>query len=381
MDSKLRPATRVVHAGRGIDPRTGAVVPPIHLATTFARDAEGQLASEYLYSRYQNPNRRDLEAGLADLEGAAAGAAFASGSAAANAVLQALDAGDHVLCSDDLYFGIRKLLEGIGARAGIRCEAVDTSDLGAVAAAFDARTKVVWCESPTNPLLKISDLRRLAEAAHERGAFLLVDNTWGTPLLQRPLELGADLVLHATTKYLAGHSDVVGGALLAADAGQPLWGRVLEIQRLAGAVPSPFDCWLTLRGIATLAVRLRAAVDNAELLAPWLAAHPQVERVFYPGLREHPGHEIACRQMARPGAMMSFLVRGGEAAARRVMAGVGLWVRATSLGGVHSLIEHRAMVEGPGSTTPRNLIRLSVGIEDGADLRADLERALDGARG
>jgi cystathionine gamma-synthase len=351
-------------------------VPPIHLATTFIRNEDGNLTGGYLYSRYQNPNRQELERCLQDLEGGAACACFASGSAAANAVLQCLDPKDRVLCSDDLYFGIRKLFMGVGRRAGIRCESIDMTDLGALAAASKVRPELIYCETPTNPLVKITDIRAVVQIAKRCGALVLVDNTWATPLLQRPLELGADFVLHATTKYLSGHSDAVGGALLARDPAHPLWERVLELQRLAGAVPSPFDCWLILRGIATLAVRLRAAVDNAEKLAAWLSTHPSVEKVFHPGLKDHPGSEIARRQMARPGAMLSFLVRGGEEAARRVLARVRLWLRATSLGGVHSLIEHRAVVEGPDSPTPRNLIRLSAGIEGFEDLKADLDQAL-----
>lgn len=374
----MRGRTRVVHSGRGVDPATGAVVPPIHLATTFARGPDGELLGPDQYGRYSNPNRRELEACLADLEGAAAAAAFASGSAAANAVLQALAAGDGILVSDDLYFGIRKNLALCGARAGIQVDAADFADAAALDAALAARPALVWIESPTNPLLKVVDIAAVAARARAAGALVIVDNTLATPLLQRPLALGADLVLHATTKALAGHADVTGGALLARDQASPLWARIGEIQRLAGAVPSPFECWLALRGVATLAVRVGAAVDNAEALAAFLAAHPAVEAVHYPGLPGHPGHAVARRQMARPGSMISFLARGGEAAARRVLAGVRLWIRATSLGGVHSLIEHRAPVEGPESTTPRNLLRLSVGIEDVEDLREDLDRALRG---
>ncbi len=377
----LRQDSAVVHAGRATDPTTGAIVPPIHLATTFARDEAGELLGDFLYGRYTNPNRQALETCLAELEGAAAGAAFASGSAAATAVMQSLESGDRILVGDDFYFGIRKLLLLFGRRSGVQVDVVDLADPVATEAALSGgAVRLVYCETPSNPLMKVADLARLAERAHHHGALLLVDNTVATPLLQRPLALGADLVLHATTKSLAGHSDVLGGALLARESTLPLWERIVEIQRLAGAVPSPFDCWLTLRGIATLAVRLRAAVDNAERLAEHLAAHPAVERVLYPGLDSHPGHAIATRQMRRPGSLLSILVREGEPGARRFMAGLRVFTRATSLGGVHSLAEHRIVVEGPTTTTPVNLVRLSIGIEDVDDLREDLEEALGRVR-
>jgi cystathionine gamma-synthase len=368
-------STRVVHAGRARDPSTGAVVPPIQLSTTFERDDQGELRGPYLYSRIANPNREALERCLMDLEEAGAALCFASGSAAAHALLQALDPGDRVIYSDDLYHGTRKLMAQM-ARTGIRFDEVDLTDLPAVERALDRPARLVFCESPTNPLLRVVDLTRLAALARERGALVVVDNTWATPVLQRPLTLGCDLVLHATTKYLAGHSDVTGGALCTRDPTHPLWMRIAELQRLGGAVPSPFDCWLALRGIATLAVRMRAHCDNAEELAGWLAGHPAVEAVHYPGLPDDPGAEVARRQMARPGGMLSFLVKGGLPAARRFMARLELLHRATSLGGVHTLVEHRAPVEGPDTRTPQNLIRLSVGIEDVEDIRADLDQAL-----
>jgi cystathionine gamma-synthase len=374
-----RPETCVVHAGRGIDPQTGSVVPPIHLSTTFARGDDGELLGGFLYGRYDNPNRHELEACLAELEGAAAAMAFASGSAVAHALLSSLGGGDRLVIAEDLYFGIRILCRAICARAGIALAEVDLCDVEAAARALAApRTGrlLVVCESPSNPLLRVADLARLAELAHAAGGELVVDNTFATPLLQAPLALGADYVMHSTTKFLGGHSDVLGGALLARDPEAELWRRVAEVRQQGGGVPSPFDCWLLLRGVATLALRVERQVDSAAKLAPWLAAHAAVEGVLYPGLAGHPGHAVAARQMRRPGALLSLLVAGGEEAAARFMAGLRLVARATSLGGVHTLAEHRARVEGPTSTTPRNLVRLSVGIEAYEDIREDIESAL-----
>ncbi|MBH25923.1 MAG: cystathionine gamma-synthase [Myxococcales bacterium] len=379
-DPRRKLTTRVVHAGHSVDPVTGALVPPIHLSTTFARDPGGELIGPYLYARAQNPNRQALEVALADLEGGAAALCFASGVATLSATLQALEPGSRVLYGAHLYHGSRALMERIFAlRADLTFEAVDLRDLSQLDAALARRTRLVVAESPTNPMLHVIDLDAVIARAHAAGALVLVDNTWPTPLLQRPLERGADLVLHSTTKYIAGHCDVTGGALIARDPERPLWHRIADVQATAGAVPSPFDCWLTLRGLSTLAVRLRAQVDNAERLAAWLADHPRVDQVHYPGLPTHPEHAIAARQMARPGAMLSFQVRGGVSVAAGVLGGLRLIGRATSLGGVHSLAEHRYRVEGPDTQTPQNLIRLSVGIEHHDDLIADLAQALDGA--
>lgn len=369
----LEPDTLVVHSGLAIDPATGAVSPPIHLSSTFARDEEGALLGPHLYGRYGNPSRDALEICLAELEGGDEAACFASGSAAGLALFCSLRAGEAIVIGRDMYFGLRRLYRDLGARFGV---AVHEADLRDPAAALAARPALVVVESPTNPLLSVPDLEPLAAAAHAAGAALVVDNTMATPLLQRPLALGADLVLHSTTKYLAGHSDVIGGALVTADARAPRWQAIREHQRGAGAVPSPFDAWLLRRSIATLSVRLERQIDSAERLAAFFSGHPAIEAVIYPGLPHHPDHAVARRQLRRPGAMMSLIVGGGFEGAARFVAGLKLALRATSLGAVHTLVEHRAVVEGPDSAVPRDLVRISVGIEAYADLEADFSRAL-----
>jgi cystathionine gamma-synthase len=367
--------TLAVHAGREVDPATGAVTPPIHLSTTFEREADGSYPKGYSYTRSDNPNRRALEACVAALEGGEAAAAFASGSAAAAAIFRTLLPGDHVVVPDDMYHGIRKLLLSVFAPWGLELSFADMTDLGAVRAAVRPNTRLVWVETPSNPLLKISDIAALAEVAREAGARLACDNTWTPPGLQPAFELGADLVMHATTKYLSGHSDVLGGVVVTrrADAS---FERIRLLQSHEGAVPSPFDCWLALRGVATLPYRMRAHSEHAALVAAYLATHPRVERVYYPGLSTHPGFELARQQMRLFGGMLSFQVSGGKAEAMAVAARVKLFTRATSLGGVESLIEHRASIEGPDSTAPENLLRVSVGLEHPDDLIADLAQAL-----
>ena len=365
--------TLAVHAGAEPDPATGAVTPPIHLTTTFERDADGSYPHGYIYSRTDNPNRRALENALAALEGGEAAACFASGSAAAAAIFRTLRPGDHVLAPDDLYHGITKLLKQVFIPWGLAVDFVDTSNVDAVKEAW-RDTKLLWLETPSNPLLKISDVAALSELAHSRGARVACDATWTPPTVQRSLELGADLVLHSTTKYLAGHSDVLGGAVVAKRAAG-VFEQLRTVQNLEGAVPSPFDCWLVLRSLRTLPYRMRAHTENAGKIAAFLAAQPQVERVYYPGLESHPNHDVAARQMASFGGMLSFEV-SAEAAAMRVAANVQLFTRGTSLGGVESLIEHRASIEGPESTTPRGLLRVSVGLEHPDDLIADLAQAL-----
>lgn len=369
--------TLLVHAGREVDAATGAVAPPLVLSSTYARDASGELLGEHVYSRYGNPTRDRLERCLSALEGATETMALASGSAVALVLVSCLEQGDELVVSHDMYFGIRRLLEQLCARFGIGMRSVALGEPAALDEALSRRPRLVMCESPTNPLMEIVDIAALARRVHEAGGSLVVDNTMATPVLQRPLSLGADFVMHSTTKYLAGHSDVVGGALLTADPDHPLWRRAQEIHKLGGPVPSPFDCWLILRSVATLGLRVERQVDNAEQLALWLAGHPRIEQVLYPGLPSHPGHATACEQMARPGAMMSLLVAGGFEGARRFAGALELVVRATSLGAVHTLAEHRALIEGPDSSTPDNLVRLSVGIESIDDLRADLEQALE----
>jgi len=366
--------TACVHAGRKVDPTTGAVAPPIHLSTTFERKPDYG-AEGYIYSRSANPNREQLEACLAALEGGASAMAFASGSAAASAVFQSLKPGEHVVCSQDAYHNVLRILREVMAAWSLKVSFVDTSDLDAVRDAVSRDTRLIWVESPSNPLLKIVDLAAVADIGHKAGAYTVCDSTFASPVLQRPLAFGMDLVMHSATKYLGGHSDVVGGILVAREQG-PLAERLRFLQNTGGAVPSPFDCWLLLRGTATLGVRVRAQSDTALKLAHWLEGHRGVERVLHPGLESHPQHGLAKRQMSGFGAMLSFCVHGGEAAALRTASRVKLFTRATSLGGVESLIEHRASVEGPESRTPKNLLRISVGLEYPDDLIADLDQAL-----
>lgn len=381
--TRYRFETRGVHAGHGPDPTTGAIAPSIHLSTTFERRSthqadEGSSEPEpWVYSRDGNPNRRAVEIAVADLEGGVDGASFSSGTAAAHGLLQALDPGDHVLVPARLYHGTLELLRDPLRRWGLSFTQVAMERLEEVAASFRPETRLVLIETPSNPELTLTDIAATAELAHRHGALLAVDNTWMTPVLQRPLELGADIVLHSSTKYFGGHSDVTGGVLVTRKENE-LWQRVRRIQVKGGAVPAPFDSWLIRRGLASLAVRVRAQTQGAAALAQFLDGHEAVERVCYPGLPGHPGRDIAERQTEGAGAMLSLLLRGGEAAARRAVTGVRLLTRGTSLGGVESLIEHRAEVEGPHSTTPRNLLRISVGLEHPADLISDLEQALRG---
>ena len=371
--------TIAAQAAHQIDPATGAVAPPIYLSTTFERDADGEYSRGFVYSRSDNPNRRALEQCLALLEGgeesSAMSAAFASGSAATAAVFQALLPGDHVIAPDDCYHGTSKMLREIFAPWGLETSFVDMTDLDAVQKAVRPNTRLVWVETPSNPLLKITDIGRMAEIARSADAWCACDNTWASPMLQRPFELGADLVVHSTTKYLSGHEDVTGGAVVCREASD-IFQRVRLIQNLCGAVPSPFDCWLTLRGIRTLPARMPYHSANAGRLARYLQDHPRVSAVHYPGLPEHPGHDIAARQMSDFGGMLSFQVAGSRDAAMAVAAGVQLFVRATSLGGTQSLIEHRASIEGPDTQTPDDLLRVSVGLENADDLIADLAQAL-----
>ncbi|HMO56305.1 MAG TPA: aminotransferase class V-fold PLP-dependent enzyme [Roseiflexaceae bacterium] len=371
----MRFETLAIHAGQAIDSATGAVIPPIYLTTTFEREADGSYPHGYTYIRAGNPNRSMLETCLAALEGGSDCITFGSGLAAAHAVFQALEPGDHVIAPDDAYFGVTRLLNEIMNRWGLAATAVDMTDPGQVRAALRPTTRLIWLETPSNPLLKIADIATLATIAHEAGALCAVDNTWATPVLQRPLELGADLVMHATTKYFGGHSDALGGAIIARDT-SPLVERIRFLQAHAGAVPSPFDSWLILRGIQTLAYRVRAHTEHATRVAHFLASHPRVTHVHYPALPQHPGHAVAARQMHGGGGMLSVEIDGGEAAAMQVAARVRIFTRATSLGGIESLIEHRASVEGPNSRTPAGLLRVSVGLEHPDDLIADLEQAL-----
>lgn len=366
--------TIAVHAGQEIDSATGAVSPPIHLSTTFARDAEGNYPHGYVYSRSNNPTRVMLERAVGALEGGVDATAFGSGIAATMAILQALAPGDHVIAAADAYHGTGKLLRDLFVRWGLDVSFVDMTELAAVQAAIRPATKLLWIETPSNPLLKITDIARVAEIAHEAGGICVCDNSW-CPVIQRPLELGCDLVIHSTTKYLGGHCDVTGGVVVGREGGG-FFGRVREIQGIGGAVPSPFDCWLVARGIRTVPWRMRAHSENALYVANSLAENPAVEAVHYPGLAGNPGHDIAARQMSLFGGMVSFVVKGGREAALRVSARTQLFVRATSLGGVESLIEHRASVTGEDPRTPQGLLRLSVGLENADDLVEDLAQAL-----
>jgi cystathionine gamma-synthase len=367
--------TKAVHTGHQVDPATGAVTPPIHLSTTFERQPDGSYPHGYQYSRSGNPNRDALEQCLAALEGGLEAAAFSSGSVAAMSILQALSPGDHVVAPDDLYFGIRQLLQDVFVPWGLQVTFVDMTDIAAVQSVVRPQTKLVMIETPSNPLLKITDIRKIAEIAHSVEAYLVCDNTIGTPILQRPFDLGADLVVHATTKYLGGHSDVLGGVVVT-KADSELWQKVRHIQKIGGAVPSPFECWLTRRGIQTLAYRVRAQAENALKVAQFLDSHPAVERVLYPGLETDPGYQVAAAQMSQFGGLLSFQVKGGQEEAMAVAARVKIFTRATSFGGTHSLIEHRASIEASGTKTPENLLRASIGLENVDDLIEDLAQAL-----
>jgi cystathionine gamma-synthase len=373
-------ATRAIHAGQDPDPATGSVIVPIHATSTYAQDGVGGLRSGFEYSRTGNPTRAALEECLAALENGRFARAFASGMAATDVFLRAVcRPGDHIVVPDDAYGGTFRLVDKVLRLWGIENTPVALSDVDAVRAACRPNTRVVWCETPTNPMLNIADIAALAGVAHDAGARLVVDNTFASPYLQQPLELGADVVLHSTTKYVGGHSDVIGGALVTSEA--ELAEQIAFLQNAGGAVPGPFDAWLTLRGLRTLAIRMEQHSDNAERVVEFLTKHPKVTRVYYPGLADHPGHEIAAKQMRRFGGMVSFTVAGGEAAALDVCKRTRLFTLAESLGGVESLIEHpgrmtHASVADSALEVPSDLIRLSVGIEDADDLVEDLRLAL-----
>ena len=368
--------TRAIHSGRRIDPATGAVTPPIHLSTTFERAADGEYPRGFSYSRDGNPNRLMLEQCLADLEGGKEALVFASGLAVATALLQGLEPGDHILAPDDVYWALREVIGGVFGKMGLETTYVDMTRLDEIRSALRPNTRIIWIETPSNPLMKITDLAAIAEISRKhKNAITICDGTFATPILQRPLDCGIDMVAHSTTKYISGHSDVVGGALITRYDNY-LFERARRALKYGGAVPSPFDCWLTLLGVETMPYRLRAHSENALRLARHLMAHPKVEAVHYPGLEQHPGHAIAARQMSAFGGMVSFQVRGGLDDAMTVAARCRLLIRATSLGGPHSLIEHRSSIEGPRTRTPQNLLRVSVGLEHPDDLIDDLNQAL-----
>ena len=375
--------TLAIHAGQSPDPSTGAVMTPIYATSTYVQQSPG-VHQGYEYSRSHNPTRFAYERCIAALEGGTHGYAFASGLAATSTVLDALDAGSHVICMDDVYGGTFRLLERVRKRsAGLSIDFVDLNDMAALEAALRPETKLIWCETPTNPLLKIVDIARLAEFARARGIWLAVDNTFASPMLQRPLDLGAHLVMHSATKYLNGHSDIVGGVVVAGEDAE-LAEKMTFLQNAVGGVQGPFDSFLALRGLKTLHLRMRAHCENAMELAQWLQSHPEVEKVIHPGLASHPQHELAKRQMRGFGGMISVYVKGGGEAARRTMERTRLFACAESLGGVESLVNHPAIMTHASIPAEKravlgisdNLIRLSVGVEDVADLRHDLDQAL-----
>ena len=371
----MKPETLAVHAARAPDPETGAVAQPIHLSTTFERAADGGYPLGFHYGRSGNPTREALEAALAELEAGAEAFCFASGTAATMAAFSLLRPGEHLIAPTECYYGTIRQLRLFFESVGVAVTLVDTWDLDAVAAAWTPVTRLLWVETPSNPRLRITDIEAAAVLAHDRGALLACDSTFATPVLQQPLALGADIVMHSTTKFLGGHSDATGGALVVRQQGAAAQ-RLRDYQQQAGAVPSPFDCWLLRRSMMTLPLRVRAQSATAALVADYLQAQPGVARVHYPGLVSHPGHAIAARQMSGFGSMLSFEVPGGAEAALRVAAGTRLFTRATSLGSVESLIEHRASIEGPDTTTPQGLLRLSIGLEHADDLIDDLRQAL-----
>ncbi|MGO1320386.1 MAG: cystathionine gamma-synthase [Galactobacter sp.] len=376
-------STRAIHAGQPFEESTGAVIPPLHLSTTYHPYSIGQLRGGYDYSRGTNPTRDSLQEQLAALEGGRFGISYASGLGAEDAVLRGLlKPGDHVVMGNDVYGGTFRLINRIHGAVGIGHTPVDLTDVDAVRGALAATgAKLLWIETPSNPMMRIADVEALVAVAHEAGAYALVDNTFASPYLQQPLSLGADLVVHSTTKYLGGHSDVVGGAVITNS--EEIDDAVRFIQFAAGNQSSPFDAYLTTRGAKTLAVRMDRHCDNAEAVASWLLGRPEVSHVLYPGLEDHPGHDVAARQMRRFGGMVSVRLKGGEAAARKVAESTRVFTLAESLGGVESLMNYpsemtHASVKGTELAVPVDLLRLSVGLEDAEDLLADLERAFQG---
>jgi cystathionine gamma-synthase len=376
-DPNQKLQTLSIHSGRHVDPATGAVTTPLYTSTTFERDPDGEFSRHFFYSRIDNPNRHSLEQCLADLEGGIEAVAFSSGMAATLAVFQALSPGDHVVLHRDLYFGVRELITSVFARWGLKHSFVDMRNIEEVRSACRPETRLFWLETPTNPLIEVVDILPVAECARSLQIPLACENTFATPVLQRPFELGADLVICALTKYLSGHSDALGGAVIFREKSD-LATRIKDFQRVGGAVLSPFDCWLIMRGLQTLVPRMRLHCENGRLVAEYLSTHPAVAVVHYPGLATDPGYAIASRQMRDFGGMLSFEIRGGREEAFAFTSRLKLIVRATSLGGTHSLIEHRASIEGVFSRSPESLLRLSVGLEGAADLIADLDQALRG---
>jgi len=373
----MRLETLAVHAGAETDAETGAVAPPIHLSTTFRHGPAAERIAGYEYQREGNPTQDRLETAIAALEGGAAALAYASGMAAIAGLLETLPSGARILLPDDCYSGLRYLANEFLPQRGVQAEFMDMGDVAAVEAACARPVALLWAETPSNPLLKVSDIAALARIAHAHGALLACDNTFATPVLQRPLALGADVVMHSTTKYFGGHSDVLGGTLVFARQ-DALFEAVRHRRHVTGGVLAPFSAWLLLRGCRSLAARMAMHCANARVLAGFLAAHPAVARVNWPGLPTHPGHDVAAAQMKDFGAMLSVQLRGGRDAALAAAGRLQLFTNATSLGGCESLVEHRASVEGPAPVSPQDLLRVSVGLEHPDDLVADWAQALDG---
>lgn len=376
MSKQLKFETLAIQSTQIPDKTTGAVATPINLSTTFERETDGSYKSGYVYSRAENPNRQLLEDSLAVLEKGAIGFAFSSGMAAITALFNTLKPKDHLLLPHDVYYATKVMADDLFGSKGIEVSTVVMSDLKAVKKAIQKNTAIVWLETPSNPQLNISDIAKISKMAHKIGAICAVDNTWPSPVLQRPIEHDADVVMHSTSKYFGGHSDVLGGCLVLKEKGT-LAEQIKSIQTLTGAVPSPFECWLVTRGIKTLHVRVMQQTKNAAKLARFLEKHPKIERVNYPGLKSHPHHKVAKKQMTEGfGAMLSVQIKGDATNAMQLTGRLKLFTTATSLGGVESLVEHRKSIEGEGSPTPDNLLRISVGLENVEDLILDWEQAL-----
>ncbi|WP_419698405.1 trans-sulfuration enzyme family protein [Mucilaginibacter sp. NFX135] len=366
--------TIAIHAGNKKDESSKAVIQPIILSTTFERGIDGDFPGGHIYSRSSNPNRASLENVLAKLENGVDAASFSSGNAAGMSVFQSLPAGTHIIAPDDMYHGLRNQLKNLFAGI-LTFDFIDVNDVEVLQKHIKPETGLIWLETPSNPLLKITDIKKIVAIAKARGIKVVCDNTFATPICQQPLALGADLVMHSATKYFGGHSDLMGGALITVEKSE-WWQEIRQVQEMGGAIPSPTDCYYLARSIKTLPYRVKGHVQNAQLLAEFLEQHPKVERVLYPGLPSHPQHAIAKEQMLAFGGMLSFIVKGDENDTHNIINKLNLFTRATSLGGVESLIEHRATVEGPDTKTPRNLLRVSVGLEHIDDLIADLKQAL-----
>lgn len=377
MNKDLHFETKAIQSTFMKDENAGAVSTPIYLSTNFEREADGSYAHGFVYARMDNPNRKHLEQSLAVLENGAIAFGFSSGMAAINAIFQSLKSGDHIIIPDDVFYSTEALARDIFGRWGLQMSKVDMSNTDEIKKAVQPNTVLIWIETPSNPQLKISDIETIAQIAHEAGAICAVDNTWATPVMQLPLDSGADIVMHSTTKYFGGHCDVLGGALILKN-NDELARRIALVQKTTGPVPSPFECWLVSRGIKTLAVRVRAQTENAKQLAVYLSSHPKIEAVHYPGLIAHPQYTVAAKQMIGGfGAMLSVQIKGGAKDAMALTGRLKLFTTATSLGGVESLIEHRQSVEGPYTKTPANLLRISVGLEHIDDLINDWKQALE----